>query len=266
MGVVEFGVCTQTERLPKAAAASSLAAPFRARRSAQALLVVALLATTLATTGWTWNLNTFTQQGSGSYVCGNTSNQPCVLWQQPHYTVSWTNVYLDSSLAGRGVNFSGVLTNTVWPQIYSQNNYSMNYRACYSAGCSPVLSYYGGNLGCLVYGETVYYSLSQSEYSSQNLAGAGVIGWYAFFRGEEVIFNNYWGYWNQNLTYQTGTDYCSFAADARKVAAHETGHSEGLGHTSYTAIMHQGPENFYQYQSNDISGFNDIYPGNGPSS
>jgi len=53
-------------------------------------------------------------------------------------------------------------------------------------------------------------------------------------------------------------------ADGRKVAGHETGHVSSMGHTSYTALMHQGPENFYLLQSNDVAGLQAIYPGNYP--
>jgi len=55
-------------------------------------------------------------------------------------------------------------------------------------------------------------------------------------------------------------------ADGRKVATHETGHLMSLGHTSYTAEMHQGPGNFYSLQSNDIQGLQAIYTGTQPSS
>jgi hypothetical protein len=59
--------------------------------------------------------------------------------------------------------------------------------------------------------------------------------------------------WNHTLTYDT------YIADSRKVATHELGHVEALGHTGFTAIMHQGAEPFYTPQTNDIQGLKAIY-------
>lgn len=60
--------------------------------------------------------------------------------------------------------------------------------------------------------------------------------------------------WNHTYTSDV------FVADSRKVATHELGHSEGLGHTGYTAVVHQGPESFWKPQSNDVRGIQHIYP------
>jgi len=59
--------------------------------------------------------------------------------------------------------------------------------------------------------------------------------------------------WNRNYTYST------YAADARKVATHELGHSQALGHTGYTAVMKQGPMNLHTPQTNDTQGLQAIY-------
>jgi hypothetical protein len=217
---------------------------------------------------WTWNENTYTMSGSGSTYCGGSSSQPCVLWQEPHYTVLTTSVYLDPSLAGRGTAFGPVLVNNVLPQIKTLPDYAPTYVACYTAGCGSVLSYYGGDLGCgNVYGATFYDSLSASKYTSQNLGAAGVIGWYAFFRGEHIVFNNQiYGNWNTSYNY-TSIDYCYFNSDAIKVALHESGHSIALGHTALQGnVMAQGAQNVHAYTSNDVAGFNAVYPGNQPSS
>lgn len=61
--------------------------------------------------------------------------------------------------------------------------------------------------------------------------------------------------WNRTLTYGPG----NLVADSRKVITHELGHAEALGHTSYTAIMHQGDEQFYTVQHNDCLGIQAIY-------
>lgn len=234
-------------------------------------LGVALTLPGQAAFAWTWNENTYTYTGSGSTYCGNSSDQPCLLWQEPHYTVITSQVYLDGSLSGLGTAFGPVLVNNVLPQIKTLPDYAPTYVDCYNsfaAGCGYTLSYLGGNLGCgILYAATFYDTLTASEYTNQNLGAAGVIGWYAFIRAERVVFNNQvYGTFNTNYNYST-IDSCSFNADAIKVALHESGHSIGLGHTSVQGnAMATGAQNVHSYQTNDVAGFNAIYPGNQPSS
>jgi hypothetical protein len=59
--------------------------------------------------------------------------------------------------------------------------------------------------------------------------------------------------WNHSYTYDVTH------ADSRKVATHELGHAEGLGHTGYTAVMHQGAMSFWTVQTNDIQGMQAVY-------
>jgi hypothetical protein len=60
--------------------------------------------------------------------------------------------------------------------------------------------------------------------------------------------------WNHTYTYSGNV------ADSRKVADHEMGHVEALGHTSFaTALMHTGPASFWTVQSNDRSGIIAVY-------
>jgi hypothetical protein len=91
------------------------------------------------------------------------------------------------------------------------------------------------------------------------------IGWYQFIQFAHVVFNNYPTGWNNTLTWAQYQN-CDFAADGRKVATHETGHVQGLGHTSTTSVMHQGAEPFYALQSDDKAGLIAIYPGYQPAS
>jgi hypothetical protein len=59
--------------------------------------------------------------------------------------------------------------------------------------------------------------------------------------------------WNHSYRYDCGS------ADSRYVVTHELGHLQGLGHTSYSALMHQGGEPFWQPRTNDIQGLQAIY-------
>jgi hypothetical protein len=68
----------------------------------------------------------------------------------------------------------------------------------------------------------------------------------------EVSFNPFLS-WNHALVW-TDTQ-----ADSRKVAVHELGHCEGLGHVGISAIMTRGPVPFWQPQSMDILGLQAIY-------
>ena len=80
-----------------------------------------------------------------------------------------------------------------------------------------------------------------------------------------MTFNTY-VIWNRSDTY-TCTDlpvfpYWSCKADARKVALHEMGHAEGLGHMpsgSPQSIMQQGALTYHNLKTDDIAGIKAIY-------
>lgn len=59
--------------------------------------------------------------------------------------------------------------------------------------------------------------------------------------------------WNRSYTYDT------YKADARKVATHEIGHTQALGHTGFTAVMQQRPLSLHTPQTNDTHGLQAIY-------
>lgn len=70
--------------------------------------------------------------------------------------------------------------------------------------------------------------------------------------------------WNRSLNFNVDTVAGGehvYHADARKVANHEMGHVEGLGHEggSTTAIMRQGAVSYYHVQANDKTGIIHIY-------
>jgi hypothetical protein len=64
--------------------------------------------------------------------------------------------------------------------------------------------------------------------------------------------------WNHTWTSKSPV-WSPFDADSRKVAAHEIGHTEALGHTALAVLMHQGFEPLVTLQSNDILGLKSIY-------
>ena len=60
--------------------------------------------------------------------------------------------------------------------------------------------------------------------------------------------------WNRTYTYG------AYVADARKVAMHEMGHVEALGHTGISpAVMRQGALSYSVPQPNDVTGIIAIY-------
>lgn len=78
----------------------------------------------------------------------------------------------------------------------------------------------------------------------------------------DTVFNSEIG-WNRSLDFSTVVvnGETIYRADARKVANHEMGHCEALGHTasSNAAIMHQGAVSYYHVQTADKNGIIDIY-------
>lgn len=198
---------------------------------------------------WSQLLNDFDIGGNAN--CGWAQNKPCLYWNEPAYTSITNYAYLDPSLNQGSYDFTGPV-NAAFSDFNNAPAYNPYTYSCGSPGCGS-MTYNSGYLGCLVYGGT-FPSHGASQYSSR------LGGWYAFFSSPVITFNNGWmASWNSSLTWSNNS--CSFQADGRKVATHETGHAQGLGHTSYTAVMHQGPENFYTLQTNDCQGLQAIYPG-----
>jgi hypothetical protein len=78
----------------------------------------------------------------------------------------------------------------------------------------------------------------------------------------DTVFSTAIG-WNRSLDFGTTVvnGETIYKADARKVANHEMGHCEALGHTgvSSNAIMKQGGLSYYHVQANDKSGIIAIY-------
>jgi hypothetical protein len=215
---------------------------------------------------WTENFTSFDYDGNP--YCGqvsaynpSTHRGPCLFWQEPHNTSITIQAYLNPALNLGYYDFNPAVTRA-FTDINAVPNWGPYMSACYTNNCAANApgNYSTGSQPCYVYGTTTYSGLSASEYTTTN-----GIGWYQFEQYIPVVFNSYASGWNNNLYYATYMN-CDFAADGRKVATHESGHVQGLGHTLNTAVMHQGPEAFYALQSDDVAGLKAIYPGNQPSS
>lgn len=230
---------------------------------------------------WTQNLISLScnQNGLNCHVvlCGNDPSQPCLLWQEPRNTSIKLYFYMDPSLTtALGVNFVPVIQSAfdqynkilAWsPFLYQWRSgdptvggsYTMlpasSFPACdvYAGTFSPSGQIPSGDVGPLEHG------LNPAR---------GVVEYYQFILYPPVSFNANI-HWNTNMQYSDDGN-CNVSADAKKVAAHETGHVMGLGHTyktnpdgsPYPAIMHQGAVPWNTLQPDDIGGVAGIYPGN----
>ena len=134
----------------------------------------------------------------------------------------------------------------------SSTIYAYMYPSLNATGCLDSTSYSIGDLGYAVYGQTPYGNIGSVQHSSQ---------YYAVMSGNGTIFNS-----SNNISWNNNLVFSDTQADGRKVATHETGHMEGLGHTLHNpAIMRQGTVTYYALQSDDISGLATQYNGNIPA-
>ncbi len=211
-----------------------------------------------AVMAWSQLFNDFDIGGSG--YCGGSMTYPCLFWQEAH----WTSTTLNASIAASADSDNYSMTtaiNRAFGDFNAAPAYNPYIYQCTSGTSCGTVAYYGSlNLGCGVWAGTSFPQLGAIEYTSG-------IGYYQFATLAQVAFNtaSYMS-WNNSLNYSYDASTCTYNADGRKVATHETGHVMSLGHTSYTAVMHQGAEPFFSLQSNDIQGLQAIYTGTSPSS
>ncbi len=159
------------------------------------------------------------------------------------------DVYLHSSLdADNEVSLKTDLRNAFpqWNGIAARNPHLQE-----TASTANDEVYVWDALGVLpdnVYAETTVYSLIAAPYS---------------IVGAEILFNRSI-VWNHNYDFSVistpDPTVFIYRADARKVASHELGHAEGLGHTGISpAVMRQGATTYWKPQANDKSGIIAIY-------
>lgn len=203
-------------------------------------------------------------------LCGDSPSQPCLLWKEPRNTSINLYFFMDPSLTtALGVNFVPLLQSAfaqynkilAWsPFLYQWQSGDPTTGGSYTMAPASSFPF------CDVYGATVYSQLGSLEHGLN--PARGVVEYYQFILYPPVSFNANI-HWNTSMQYSDDGN-CNVSADAKKVAAHETGHVMGLDHTyktnpdgsPYPAIMHQGPVPWNTLQSDDIAGVKGIYPGN----
>ncbi len=212
-----------------------------------AALGIALVSTQPAR-AWTHRINNWDSNPS-DYTCGYSTSVPCLYWPEPNHVSSTIYALLDGSLINvGGYNFDPAVTRAFgdFNGVPAFNPYMY---ACYDLTCNFQVSYSIGDLGYGVYGMTPY-----GNYGSITQASGQ---YYAISGANYVTFNSStWISWNNSLIFS------DTQADGRKVATHETGHVQDLGHTGHTpAIMHQGAATYYALQQDDINGLESFYTG-----
>ena len=168
-------------------------------------------------------------------TCDNSAQYPCIKWPQSGTGYSITiYVYEDYTLTQANINLQTDMGTACqqWTAIAARNPFSY----CSGNGVNyQVGAYRAATVHSDSWAETVTYSSGHTVTSA-------------------TIKFNPLVTWNRNLTYST------YQADARKVAVHEMGHAEALGHTKWwSQVMHQGGLNFWQPQAGDIQGMQAIY-------
>lgn len=197
---------------------------------------------------WTHRINNW-DSNPNDYTCGYNSSVPCLYYPEPNHVSTSVYAYLDPSLANvGGYNFDTAVTRALndFNNVPAFNPYMY---ACYNAQCGAATSYSIGDLGYGVYGMTPYGYYGSVQYASGQ--------YYAIMTGNYTIFNS-----ANEIAWNNSLVFSATQADGRKVATHETGHFQGLGHTGHSpAVMRQGAVTYYALQPDDINGLESFYTG-----
>jgi matrixin len=192
-----------------------------------------MLATALAPAvfGWSQLFNNFPNAPTS---CDNSPSWPCVAWPKNGSQSSTVIIFNDPNLTSANLNLDTDVRASVnqWHLVCAAN---------------PILQY-GSGVNAQIYVQRG--SLQDpSAWAETVVARSGHT-----IVSATTTFNTLVT-WNHTFTYTPGNNH----ADSRKVGTHELGHAEGLGHTSFTAVMHQHAESFWTPQTNDIQGMQAVY-------
>lgn len=191
---------------------------------------------------WSQEVNNYP---SAPVSCDGSATWPCIEWPTSGGLSVNVDVYLDSSLTIIStVDFKTDVRNTFsqWNGIAARNPHLQET----TSTSNDEEFVHAGQLALTTYGSTSTTYHSTSPYRIISC---------------DTVFNTYIS-WNHSMDYssfQLPSGETRYRADSRKVATHELGHCEGLGHTGFAAIMKQGAVSFVTVQSNDIAGIIAVY-------
>ena len=179
--------------------------------------------------------------------CLNTAAAPCIRWKKTASNLSiHVDVYLGSGLDLGYINLKTDARNAMadWTALPARNPFLDETTS--TSGDEITVS--TGNLGVTTYAQTTVAYDSTSPWRINHA---------------DMVFNTAIS-WNRTESYSCdpqpfGGTLCH--ADARKVATHEFGHANGLGHveSNVTAIMRQGPVTWHTIRQDDQNGIVAIY-------
>ena len=197
---------------------------------------------------WTHLINNY-DTNTSDYTCGYSTSVPCLYWPEPNHVSSSIYAYIEPSLSNvGGYNFNSAITRAFgdFNGVPAFNPYMNVCNSTTTCGEAQVV-YQTGSLGFGEYGFTTWATYGPITKASGQ--------YYAINSDKTVTFS-------ANITWNNTLYFDANNADGRKVATHETGHIQGLGHTGHTpAIMRQGATTYYALQTDDINGLESIYTG-----
>ena len=194
--------------------------------------------------GWTQMVNEYPDSPTS---CQNTATYPCIEWPTSGGLSVNVDVYLDSTLTlVTAVTLKTDMRNGFpqWNNIAARNPHLQETTS--TANDEMFVRASLNELPRNVYAAT---TVSYQAASPHRIVAA------------DMNFNREVS-WNHSLDFSSyveeGVTY--YRADSRKVAVHELGHSEGLGHTGISpAVMRQGATTYWQAQANDKTGIISVY-------
>jgi len=197
-------------------------------------MAVAILTGAPGTLAWTQVNNNFPNNPTS---CTNVDPWWCWRWPKNGSLSSTVNIYLDSSLANANIDLrTDVRTGINQRHLVCAANPILNEVS--SNLNAPIQEYRGNPFDPSAWAET--------EIAAQSASPHRLVSATTRFNVEVT--------WNRSLTFDTTH------ADARKVATHELGHAEGLGHTNHSpAVMRSGATTYWQVQNDDLLGMQAAY-------